>query len=265
MILLLLPPALASGVMKSHVQLVDHQCGVYGEAARAEWPVHRPLRVTGHLTGTTSAPGGPTQHHHFELEPDHLGVYAGSCRVAEPGVWVRDGTCDGSPVYRWTGAMVPGERMAVGEGWAVASVQVAGASEHRACPPEPPPRDYVDERTPLGQDTVSIVVPAEALAVEPGFVALDAQWVTDQLDGLYVMGATHLAVQEPPQITGPMPGTLTVARTRRRFDEEDGLGAEWCTTVQEVQVTVTVDGIDAVWTFVSSEDNARVQVDGWCS
>jgi hypothetical protein len=151
MLLLLLPPALASGVVTSHARLVDHQCGVYGEAARADWP------------------------------------------------------------------------------------------------------------------TVAVSVPAEALAVEPGFVALDAQWVTAQLGGLYVMGATHLAVDEPLQITGPMPGTLTVARTRRRFDEEDGMGAEWCTTVEKVQVTVTLEGVEPVWSFSASEDNARVRVDGWCS
>lgn len=100
MVLLLLSPAFASGMVTSHVRLVDHQCGVYGEAARAEWPVHRPIRVTGHMTGTTSAPGGPVSHHRWDLEPDTLSVHVPQCSVAEPGEWVREGTCRGEPVHR---------------------------------------------------------------------------------------------------------------------------------------------------------------------
>lgn len=155
--------------------------------------------------------------------------------------------------------------MDVGEGVILASLHVVGASTRTECPPEPPPMVYVDERTPLGQDTVAIEIPAEMLVPEPGYLALDERWVGAQVDLDYVGGRTHLPMATVPEITGPMPGTLTVARTRRRFDEEDGMGGVWCTTVEEVQVTVTLDGTPAVWTFSASEDNGRVQVDGRCS
>jgi len=222
-----------------------------------------PLRVVGHRRGFTSPPGGPVSTHLFLPEPDDVTLRRQRCEAPDPGSWVRtDQTCGDIPVLRWSGALRPGERYAVGhQASDVLQVRVSGTSRRRACPPPPVPP--LHEEGPSRTETRSLTLPEGVVTVQQG-----ASWLhTDafaRATGLpQLPGITRVPGVVPFDEDGGLDVTLTLSRRRIRteYQADDG----WhCHVSDQLSVKIDVDEHPGSWTVGGTDPSTVVDEVGRC-
>lgn len=265
-LLSLTPDADATGIITRRPNLTDHACRVV-QTGSTEAASLRTVQITGRTEGMTSAPGGPVNHIIRPLRQRMLQVRRVGCEHPEPRGFVKAGTCDSLPRYRWSGHVPKGHAYEVlHEGFVIGTIGVADPQAPLSCP-APPPAPY-DVWTDLPGSGVTTTVQVkradiDVLDTTGGYggpsvtIEVDAvRGVARDSDHMHSAFAVALGLT-PDELLGKGPTVAfeaTVTRKRHRYDEIDDTGPRdvvHCVQTRYETVELRRPGVSTVWSFNS--------------
>lgn len=158
--------AQTTGMMMKQPGLVNARCKPLEPYQRAPH-----IYLSGQWEWATSPPGGPVSYGTTPLRRTKLHARRVGCSFPEPEPFVRDGDCDKTPRFRWSGKAKPGQAYEiVYEGSVMAWFGRArpNAPEPSDCPAPPAP-PYDEARTLPGYPkSASLTLQASDIEERPG-------------------------------------------------------------------------------------------------
>lgn len=256
--------ALASGMMSLELELIDRTCAPLD----ASVPLRPPLYVTGLLRGTTSAPGGPSHHSVYPLDPASMTVTRRGCPTPEPGAFAVVGSCKKGRMLRYRGALAPGVTYLVGlESGGHREVTVRGTAARGGCPGDPLAFGRVDEKDWGEPETRRMVLRSDQVEPDPAHYTLRLKVdVLERALGLAPLQGPHAYVIDADFV---MPDSVdvdvTVRPYRHRYEVDDDRGRVWCEEADAALVDLVLAELEMKFTLGWSATPVRSRTLGYCS